>query len=235
MAPHEWAWADDDEYIGVAADAEKPLMRSQLSSIRNWLTTPLERAFERQCRLNGPVFPNELAKGRRGAVAAFSRSTSSMDSGSVTVAGARPALRKRSSFISQTQPHSVQLQLNKIDESSPAAITAVDPRVRQSSAPPVMSTRSEAGSAVKEATHESHMPVAKGTHSSTGEPAKLAAEIASKDGSVPQVPPSVLKAQLLSVLRHRLGDAAKAGSAPLRMKKFVVWNGKPTLYTLSEM
>lgn len=38
-------------------------------------------------------------------------------------------------------------------------------------------------------------------------------------------PPEVLKSQLLAVLRSRLPEGAKNGDAPLRMKKFVVWNG----------
>ena len=42
--------------------------------------------------------------------------------------------------------------------------------------------------------------------------------------SVPTIPPKVLKAQLLAVLRSRLGEAGKPSNAPLRMKKYVVWN-----------
>ena len=42
--------------------------------------------------------------------------------------------------------------------------------------------------------------------------------------SLPVIPPKVLKAQLLAVLRSRLGEAGKPSNAPLRMKKYVVWN-----------
>jgi len=94
-----------------------------------------------------------------------------------------------------------------MDESSPAAIT-IDARVRQTSAPPVMSRKSSFTT----------------SSSSSSRSAQTDKGLMEIKQTPPIVPPSVLKAQLLSVLRNRLGDAAKAGSAPLRMRKFVVWN-----------
>jgi len=51
-----------------------------------------------------------------------------------------------------------------------------------------------------------------------------AISLSSQSNSSP--PPEILKSQLLAVLRSRLPEGTKTGDAPLRMKKFVVWNGE---------
>lgn len=64
---------------------------------------------------------------------------------------------------------------------------------------------------------------------------QLQTHIDSQDTTPPRpqpVPQHVLKAQLMAILRSRLGDNHKSANAPLRMKKFVVWNGACVLMTV---
>lgn len=196
MMPVEWSWSED----------------SIDRNLDNWTVTSMERDFSRLCRINVGVVQGDV--------------------------------HRDSPMSNQVLPHSVQLSLDRAtdladsgslrplgdDGHAAGASTHRQKdfvRARRTSAPPVMHSDEESRSQTLLSTSDGHSST-----SAPSSPRLHAISLPSLDDPrahpLPPsaVPQQLLKAQLLAVLRTRLGAGAKPGDAPLRMKKFVVWNGE---------
>lgn len=179
----------------------------------NWCITPLEKEFGRLLKINK----------ERDALEADEREALSDDYSMALESdgehrSSNTGVGVKQSALNNNFDKTIQSGQDSLHTSSilPNSKRKGRKRLRQVSAPPAMEADPS-----KTANDLLSPPMPdrslKDTHTT---------ESTSNVSSTPPIPPEVLKAQLLAVLRSRLPEGAKNSDAPLRMKKFVVWNGE---------
>lgn len=196
MAPHEWYWSGDEIDTDV------------------WTLSQLEKRFKEQLKVNADQ--EALEKEERESLSDASLMMveehsipSRLNKGDGTHSEIIPITLETSAFTTSAATAA----------SSPAKRNHTK-RLRQVSAPPVMEADPEkVANALISPPQHGALPNHPSNRSSMN-------EASSSSNNALSLPPEVLKSQLLAVLRSRLPEGSKNGDAPLRMKKFVVWNGE---------
>jgi hypothetical protein len=216
MKPMEWYWSGHEIDRNI------------------WNTTTLERKFESQLKVNAQDEKERLEDEMRMDVqeaSEFQREHEQRDQMRESETQRKvDEMREITSLqpAAQSIPQSeTSLSPVKSIDANPRASqsSGTSTRTRQVSAPPVMEADpySISNAALSPHPEANFEPSQSSTSSSTrnDNQAKRRMLLPST-----QLPPEVLKSQLLAVLRSRLPDGAKSADAPLRLKKFVVWNGE---------
>lgn len=211
MAPHEHYWS------GYEADADE------------WCITPLEKEFKKLMKINAERDAFEVDE-REG----LSEGNMPYDTGVRYHSGTETDVDMNDKTCSK-QDSGSKIGLQDTQATVPSLpFKRRSRRLRQVSAPPVMEADPSkvANALISPPMHDpSHnaQDESQGSQdvNKTGNELPSPPLLASTQSAIP---PEVLKSQLLAVLRSRLPEGAKNSDAPLRMKKFVVWNGEHYLF-----